>query len=317
MIEFENQNFSTSLFNESSVFICAFGYETRSIALYEKIKNVVNSENILALIFSDYKRYAYISSGIDRLLHEDNIKYESASYEKAETVWNNIIDFIQAKIVETQFCVDVHIDYSSMPRKWYYCLPFRLTEIFGKKIKIHFWYMSGIYPGDYEAYPSAGIESFSVIGKPSLRIGTKRTHIVGLSYDAVRTSAMISILDPESFVTCNAYNKKNEEINRNVRIVNEQIISMASMEISLQIDDFSFMISKLSELTNEFLPIGDVILVPDGPKPLIFAMSIIPQLFNKAGITCLHVARNKDFFKAINVEANNVVYGFSVKQSSD
>lgn len=77
-------------------------------------------------------------------------------------------------------------------------------------------------------------------------------HVIGLSYDAVRTSAMISILDPDSYITCNAYNRDNKEISDNVRLVNEQVISRANMEISLQIDDFSFMISKLCEMANEF-----------------------------------------------------------------
>ncbi|MFR3529035.1 MAG: hypothetical protein ACLTTZ_00490 [Lachnospiraceae bacterium] len=122
----------------------------------------------------------------------------------------------------------------------------------------------------------------------------------------------LNILDPDSYVTCNAYNKNNSEINENVHLVNSRVISMATMEISLQIDDFSFMIAKLCEVVREFLPLGDVILVPDGPKPLIFAMSLVPLLIDKAGITCLHVSRNKDFYNAVNVKPTDFIYGFSV-----
>ena len=199
-----------------------------------------------------------------------------------------------------------------MPRRWYYKLPILLKKILRELDKVYFWYVAGKYPGNYKTYPSAGIDSFSVFGKPSLRIGTKRTHIVGLSYDAVRTSALISILDPDSYITCNAYNKNNSEINNNVRLANTRVISMANMEVSLQIDDFFFMISKLCEIVNEFLPLGDVILVPDGPKPLIFAMSLIPLLVDKVGVICLHVSRNKEFYSAVDVEPTEIVYGFSI-----
>ncbi len=311
MIRFVNQEFDKKILNEKDLFICAFGYESRSIALYKKIKSVILSSNIHAFIFDDYKKYDYMATQIDQVIEKKEAVTEMARYDSALVVCNSIKNLIQSKI-ESEETITVHIDYSSMPRRWYYRLPQLLRKILRENDKAFFWYVAGMYPGDYEVYPSAGIDSFTVLGKPSLRIGTKRMHVIGLSYDAVRTSAMISILDPDSYITCNAYNKENKEIGDNVRLVNEQVISRANMEISLQIDDFSFMISKLCEISNEFLPLGDVILVPDGPKPLIFAMSMVPLLLGKAGVTCLHVSRNREYYSAVNVEATDKIYGFSV-----
>lgn len=311
MIKFINQKFDDALLGIDDILVFALGYENRSLALYNKMKMKLSADNMLVFVFSDYKKYTYIAPQIDSIIKEKGITVEIVDYDSYSLVNKKIEEIVKIKTQDTPE-VTIHIDYSSMPRRWYYKLPILLKKWLRKTDKAYFWYVAGDYPMNYEAYPSAGIDSFSVFGKSSLRIGTKRTHIVGLSYDAVRTSALISILDPDSYITCNAYNKNSSEIHNNVHLVNSRVISMANMEISLQIDDFSFMISKLSELVNEFLPLGDVILVPDGPKPLIFAMSLIPLLINKIGVTCLHVSRNKDFYSAINVEPTDIIYGFSI-----
>ncbi len=75
------------------------------------------------------------------------------------------------------------------------------------------------------------------------------------------------------------------------------------------------MVSKLSEIATEFLLLGNVILIPDGPKPLIFAISLIPDILCKSGLTCLHISRNSEYFEAVDVTATGTVYGFSIRIS--
>lgn len=311
MIKFTNQKFDDRLIGKDDILVFTLGYESRSLGLYNKMKEKLLVNNMLVFVFSDYKEYDYIAPQIDSIIEKNGINVEMVDYDSYSLVNKKIEEIVKIKIQDKP-SITIHIDYSSMPRRWYYKLPIILNDCLRKTDKAFFWYVAGNYPVDYEVYPSAGIDSFSVYGRSSLRIGTKRMHIVGLSYDAIRTSALISILDPDSYITCNAYNRNSSEIHNNVHLLNDRVISMANMEISLQIDDFSFMVSKLSELVNEFLPLGDVILVPDGPKPLIFAMSLIPLLINKVGVTCLHVSRNKDFYSAIDVQPTNIVYGFSI-----
>jgi len=311
MISFVNQEFDKKDISENDIFVCALGYENRSIALYDQIKDIINSPNILIFVFDDYKKYDYIAYRIDQIVEDGGTIIKQLKYDSVTEVVDSIVEMLELRLKKEE-SIRIHIDYSSMPRRWYYNLPWVLREKLRKRDSLYFWYVVGKYPGDHEAYPSAGIDSFVVVGKPSLRVDTKRTHVVGLSYDAVRTSAIISILDPNSYIACNAYNRSNKEIGDNVRLVNEGVISRASMEISLQIDDFAFMISKLCEVANEFLPLGDVIFVPDGPKPLIFAMSLVPTLLEKVGVTCLHVSRNNDLYNAVNVEATEKIYGFTV-----
>ena len=314
MIKFINQKFDKKKIKEEDIFICAFGYECRSMSLYQKVKSVVPLTNIYVFVFKDYQRYDHICSQIGYAIQEEKINYEMVEYDSACYVWNQIKKIIISRKKENEN-IRVHIDYSSMPRRWYYKLPFALQEYLDEKDKLFFWYVSGKYPIDYEAYPSAGIDSFSVLGKSSLRTNSKRMHVIGLSYDSIRTSAMLSILDPDAYITCKAYDKENQEISANVKLANEQIISGASMIVSLRIDDFSFMVSKLCEIANEFLTLGDVIFVPDGPKPLIFAMSIVPLLLNKPGVTCLHASRNQTCYTPVNVEPRDIAYGFLVERN--
>lgn len=311
MINFVNQEFDKNDINENDIFICALGYERRSFALYDQVKDIINAKNILIFIFDDYLEYDYISSSIEQIINLGESVIITVRYDSVTEVENGIIEMIERKLKEEDN-LRIHIDYSSMPRRWYYNLPTILNAKLRNSDQLNFWYVVGKYPGDHKAYPSAGIDSFVVVGKPSLRVDTKRTHVVGLSYDAIRTSAMISILDPSSYIACNAYNKYDKEIGNNVRCINERVISRAIMETSLQIDDFAFMISKLCEIANEFLPLGDVVFVPDGPKPLIFAMSLVPILLDKVGVSCLHVSRNNDLYYAVNVEATERIYGFTV-----
>ena len=41
-------------------------------------------------------------------------------------------------------------------------------------------------------------------------------------------------------------------------------------------------------------------------------MSLVPTLLEKVGVTCLHVSRNNDLYNAVNVEATEKIYGFTV-----
>ena len=96
-----------------------------------------------------------------------------------------------------------------------------------------------------------------------------------------------------------------------LKLINEQIIAQSRMSVSLHVEDFESMIYKLKEVVLDFVEVGDIVLVPDGPKPLIMAMSLIPEIVGIPGISCLHVSRNKKFFKPIDVKAIDNVIGFS------
>lgn len=120
-------------------------------------------------------------------------------------------------------------------------------------------------------------------------------------------------MDPEFIIVCEAHDPTRSDIYENVMRINENLIAQAAMVVSLDLGDFSFMISKLREPANELISTTDVIFIPDGPKPLIFAMSLIPDLLNQTGITCLHAIRNYDKLVPVDVIASGKVLGFSMR----
>ena len=306
-----NANFENFEFSPNDIYIFAFGYEHRSYYLYDKLTKRFPSISPVVFVLDDYEKYAHTSAKVREVQAQSYAIYYN-SYEDAKGFQEKVLQIINSKLPESEK-IRVHIDYSSMPRSWYCKLPMLLENILRENDAVCFWYTEGKYPPTYEEYPSAGIESFPLFsGKPSLQIDSNRIHILGLGYDIIRSEAILSITDPNYLIACYAYNPNREGFLDSLKSVNSPILSRAAMTLSLHINDFAFMVSKLCETANELLPIGDIILIPDGPKPLIFAISLVPNLLNKSGITCLHISRNAEYFEPVDVEATGVTHGFLI-----
>lgn len=309
---FENAKYHKELFHGDDLYIFAIGYEYRSSHLYDRLSSDLGSFRSMIFAFDDFENYGHTQLKIEELKKKD-LHVIIENYDDSQSVQAKIVETVKEMVAQND-SITVHIDYSSMPRSWYCELPAIFQSIIRKDDRVYFWYSEGEYPASYEEYPSAGIDAFSFFsGKPSLQIENNRIHILALGYDAIRTQAIISITDPDYLVACYAYNPNRDGFPESIKKANHHILSRAAMSVALHLDDFSFMVSKLRETTSELLPTGDVILIPDGPKPLIFAISLIPDLVNKNGVTCLHVARNSKYFKPIDVTPTGVIYGFSMQ----
>ena len=312
MLKFNNEFFEKMQYDDNSIFICALGYEDRSYYIFDKIKNTISKENMIVFAFKDFVNQTDKGDifSQDRFSGVDLI---SVHYEDYDIFRCKLTEAINKKSKNVS-SLNIHIDYSQMPRMWYCNLPQILHNLINEKVKVYFWYTEGEYQSDYKEFPTGGIDSFvPFAGMPSLRTNLQRTHILGLSYDNIRTEGILSVLDPERIITCNAYDSQFKQINENVLNINENIINRATLSTSLHIEDFEFMLSKIAELANEFLTVGDVVLVPDGPKPLIFAMSLVPTMIQKKGIVCLQVLRNNTYVNYTKVSANGRVIGFSLR----
>ena len=92
------------------------------------------------------------------------------------------------------------------------------------------------------------------------------------------------------------------------------MIQSASLVVSLPLDNFEGMVDKLCGLAYDLLlKNAQVIFIPDGPKPLIMAMSIVPQLINRPGITCLHIASNTNYYPRVAIQPrDNEIFGFQL-----
>lgn len=207
--------------------------------------------------------------------------------------------------------LEVHVDYSSMPRVWYCFLFTELESMLKPNCKLHFWYSAGLYEG--AEYPTAGVSDVEVFsGKPSLN-GGDRTHIFGLGFDRIRSSAIFRVLDPQRLVCFYADPGIRADYVKRVIEDNRDIIAAASLVFTVPINDFGLAFGRVASIARQFARQGDVILVPDGPKPLVLASSLVPGFLEKDGVVSLHVRRRKiGEVGKVNVRPAGDIYGFKV-----
>lgn len=65
-------------------------------------------------------------------------------------------------------------------------------------------------------------------------------------------------------------------------------------------------------IVTEFHNVGDIVIVPDGPKPLILAASLIPMRMGVPGVLCFHVTRRKgQNYQPVDVKPIGEPFGLS------
>ena len=201
-----------------------------------------------------------------------------------------VIKSIQALIRGAQSApCEIHVDYSSMPRSWYCSLPRVLESALRTNDTGFLWYSPGFYPEN--EYPTVGVDDFRVFSGQASLVPKFRTHLMGLGFDRVRSQAIWSVIDPENLVAFYADPASVPRYVDRVRKDNEDVLRAARHELALPLSDIALSIDRLASVAREFRGLGDVILVPDGPKPLVLAASLIPELIGRVGIVCFHVAR--------------------------
>lgn len=305
-----NENFNIDLVGQDDFFICSLGPEDRSYYLLNQIaKTIIERDHILALATFEWEE---VCKEVKQTVDIANISIMDATNFAATDVIAQVKRWIDSHAIsEDEF--KLHIDYSSMPQNWYCDLLMSLEKIVPVECTTFFWYTEGEYADISDEYPSAGIESFSLVSGAAPLGNTDRTHVIAMGYDKFRTQAIISVLDPNRFILCAAYDSNEQVVLKNIRTINARIIPQASLCTYLPINNFEFMLAKLREIAQENYKNGGVVFVPDGPKPLILAMSIVPEFFSEPGVTCLQIKHNEKIYKPHNVQANQRILGFCVK----
>ena len=289
------------------------GYEERSTYWVSLILESIHKSDMNQFLVVGFRN---LSNKLSRPKNDDFYKNQGLSVRQLDSDdWPDFLKVLDQKINEIRSIanekpIEIHVDYSCMPRRWYCRLPFYLEKYLRSKDKAYFWYSPGEYP-DAE-YPTAGIEDFHVFsGKPSLS-AKFRTHIFGLGFDKIRSQAIWSVLDPANLVCFYTDPGSKEGYVERVKKDNKEIMLSADYIFTIPMHDFVHSYSKITGIVREFRSIGDVILVPDGPKPLILASSIVPSYLKKIGIVCFHVSRRKPHdYKLVDVRpSNEKPYGF-------
>jgi hypothetical protein len=294
------------------LFIVTSGYEARNTRWIERTLDapaLPGKASCMVVGFKDFPA-ALSRPRNDEFYRKRGLDLYVESSEQKEAFLERINAAVVTLLAESAGePVEVHVDYSCMPRLWYCGLPLLLEKVLRRQDKVYFWYTPGLYPET--EYPTAGVEDFHVFsGRPSLG-AAYRTHIFGLGFDSTRSQAIWSIIDPQKLVCFYADPASKPEYVDRVKKDNRIVLSAANYTFTVPIHDFVLAYSKIAAVASDFRDFGDVILVPDGPKPLILAASLVPLRLGRKGITCFHVKRRKEEdFKPVDVEPLSDPVGF-------
>lgn len=295
------------------LFVTTSGYEARNIHWFQQTEKHIPPESHvqhLVIGFREFKT-ALSRPRNDQFYHDKKLPIETADAEEGRTFHELVAERIAGLLnVAKHEPIEVHVDYSCMPRLWYCHLPRLFLKVLRPHDRAFLWYTPGEYP-DCE-YPTAGVEDFTVFsGRPSLN-PRARTHIFGLGFDRVRSQAIWSVLDPQNLVCFYADPAVKPSYVDRVKIDNHDVLAAANHMFSVPVRDFIYAYGLIASIVTEFRNVGDVVIVPDGPKPLILASSLIPMRLGVPGVLCFHVTRRKgQNYKPVDVTPIGEPFGLS------
>ena len=168
------------------LFICASGYEKRCASWVQRILKYFPKSNLNIFMVLGFKDFpSALSRPANDIFYQDNgLEIQSFFSNEYAEFKNYLISKINEMTNSGNIPLEIHIDYSCMPRVWYCNLPFIINELLRPNDNVFFWYTAGRYPET--EYPTTGIEDFHVFsGMPSLN-PPLRTHNLGLGFDRIR-----------------------------------------------------------------------------------------------------------------------------------
>lgn len=297
--------------DSTNILISVSGYEQRSRFLLESWVEKSKNHPVLIVLGFNENKSALSREANDAFYKSLGCPPHLCSINDINALRDHLGLVIKAHSKDQSKPIHVHVDYSCMPRSWYCDLVKFLENLLRDGDEVSFWYSEGLYPES--DYPTAGVSDFTIYSGRS-RLNTRfRVHFFGLGFDRVRASAIYSVIDPQYLVCYYADPGVKKEYVMKVRQDNEQILKDAQLIANVPVNDFVAAFSRLCALCNEFLDVADVIFVPDGPKPLVLASSLIPDYLGKPGVLCFHVARRKSSGEPVEVKPIGDISGFSFK----
>lgn len=92
MKQIRNEKYKENIIQENDIFVCAFGYEKRSLYLFDKIKSKMQNDNILVFFFDDYSDKKKINE-----LKRNEVNCIESTYNSGQSVQNTICSFVEKK----------------------------------------------------------------------------------------------------------------------------------------------------------------------------------------------------------------------------
>ena len=288
------------------LFVFSCGYEERSLSQYKYVNENVPEDKVIYLCFcfKSYKDFGSRPSN-DRLLSEHGINQVEVDTKDCVTAWTTLANYIND---HPEGFTQIIIDYSSMPRNWYCMFANKMIngEI-GPDVAMIYSH------GEYftSKYPCVGYGEFHEFsGRPNITT-TREMNIFGLGFDSTRTHGIWTFLDPQASVAIIARSPNNKEHCDRVRRENPEIISASDNIYEVNINEFSMTLSTIIDIARKYSGYGDVALVPDGPKPIVLAMSLVPLYLDSKGVYCWHVGHVKpEEYEPIDIKPSGGFFGF-------
>lgn len=266
----------------------AFGYESRALEFTDAYLKKCPRPVFAVANFSDLKEGEGRAKN-DKFLAEQNINAINISSQQYEDFKGYVDEILSQSRTDKNKSITVYLDYSCMPRSWYCNLSVYLLKTLLPGDALQLWYTPGKY--NKKAFSPSGIDDFDVFSGQASLSPVSRTHILGLGFESVRAQAILAVVDPEYLVCFYADPGVGEEYVERVINENSDLLNAAHHRIKLPLASFETAFTRLRGVTQEFRSSGDVILIPDGPKPLVLAASLVPLTVAQPGVTCLHVRR--------------------------
>ncbi|HKP03653.1 MAG TPA: hypothetical protein VJU77_09875 [Chthoniobacterales bacterium] len=297
-------------------FVATSGYESRSSALIREVmrqSDRFKKDNFLVAGFADLEDKLSRPEN-DDFYHKAGLKITKCGSSREvsfiDAFANRLSETIEALTSDER--LEIHIDYSCMPRHWYCRLPQILEEKLRTFDRAFFWYTPGLYTDPI--YPTAGTSDFHVFSGRASLSAKFRTHLFGLGFDRVRSQAIWSVLDPRNLVCFYGDPAVFPSYVERVRSDNREVLDAASFVFTVPVSDFAKAFSGIRSAVFQFRQLGDIVIVPDGPKPLIFASSLVPLTLDEpSGVVCFHVSKRKmEGFTPVDVPAAGEAVGFSI-----
>jgi hypothetical protein len=290
------------------LFVFSCGYEKRSVSQLQYLQENAKAHDIKYVCFS-FEDYKTSGSRVenDELLVRSGIVPIELDGQDCSTAWevikNHYYDELNGE-------AQIYIDYSSMPRSWYCMLAVKMImgELGEHAALI---YSHGKY---FDAqYPCVGYGEFHKFsGRPKIT-SCSEVNVFGLGFDSIRSHGIWTFLDPQLSVTVIARSPNNAEHCERVKRENSEILFSSDSIHEVDVNKFSNMLATLVDLSRKYQTYGDVALVPDGPKPMVAAMSLVPFFLNESGVYCWHVGHVKpDDYEPIDIDFSGEFFGFGV-----
>lgn len=290
------------------LFVFSCGYEERSLAQYKRLRDKVPNGKIkfLCFSFSAFKKSGSRPKN-DKIIKGDGVDSIQLDTGDWACAWATLQSLLQSDFPSMP---PIYIDYSSMPRSWYCNFAVKVSQ---KELgdRVSFFYSLGEY--SQEQYPCVGYGEFHEFsGRPNIT-STREINIFGLGFDSIRTHGIWTYLDPQISISLIAATSNNREQCERVKKENPEIIADSETVFEVRVDCFSNMLSTIVDISRKLLPYGDVALVPDGPKPMVLAMSLVPLYLDMSGVYCWHVGHVKpEGYEPIDVRSTGNFYGFQI-----